>query len=81
MAKPKPLDPNAIATAAAGAQFRSESIEARPVRSKRGLTTEESSQICFRIEKERHRAVKIHCVQNGLEVGEFLDDLLRKSGF
>lgn len=52
-------------------------IEPRKGRSKRGLAlADNTSQVCFRIEKDRHKKLKLYCVQNDLEVGELLDTLL-----
>ena len=57
-------------------------MEERPrvPRSKRGIDKKETSQICFRIEKDRHKAIRIYCLENDLEVGELLDQLLAEKG-
>ena len=55
-----------------------EGSRARPGRSKRGLSGVVTSQCCFRLEVERHHALKLHCIQNRLEVGELISELLRK---
>lgn len=46
---------------------------ARPPRSKRGLTVNETSQVCFRLTKEKHKALKLYCLANDLEIGEAME--------
>ncbi len=55
-----------------------ENTEPRPTRSKRGIVLSETSQICFRIEKERHKELRVYCVEQDMEIGEVLDELIRK---
>lgn len=50
--------------------------KARAGRSKRGITIEDTSQICFRTAKAKHKALKLACVEADLEVGEALDEAL-----
>lgn len=47
-------------------------------RSKRGIVLSDTSQICFRIEKDRHRALRMYCVEHDMEIGEVLDGLISK---
>jgi hypothetical protein len=55
-----------------------EEVDPRPGRSRRAFSMEATSQVCFRIEKERHKKLKLYCVQNDLEIGEVLDNLIAK---
>jgi hypothetical protein len=82
MAKNPKNDPSRIAEISSfiGDATR-ENDSSRGRTSKRGLTKEETSQICFRIEKARHRALRLYCVQSDIEIGEFMDELLGKAGF
>ena len=63
---------------------KAENVESRPTRSKRGIVAEETSQICFRVAKDKHKALKFYCLDNGLEIGEALesalDSILDKAG-
>jgi hypothetical protein len=82
--KPKPED-NALAVQDLE-QFRrpqqqSETrLEPRKGRSKRGVTKDDpnTSQVCFRVHKDSHRALKAYCAIHDKEVGEVLDELLTK---
>lgn len=59
-----------------------EKVEPRRSRSKRGITPQvDTVNTCFRLEVERHRKIKAHCAYVGIEIGEFFDELLTKSGF
>jgi hypothetical protein len=55
-------------------------LEPRKGRSKRGVTKDDpnTSQICFRVPKDSHRALKAYCATHDKEIGEVLDDLLTK---
>ena len=55
-------------------------LEPRKGRSKRGVTRDDpnTSQVCFRIEKDRHKALKAYCLDKDLEIGEILSDLVQK---
>lgn len=79
--KRKEIDPNKINQIASFVSDNTEeNIDAPKGRSKRGIAAKDTSQICFRIEKARHKAVKIYCMENDLEVGEFMDNLLAEKG-
>lgn len=52
-------------------------VEPKRGRSKRGITHEDTSQICFRIEKSRHKAIRVYCVENEIEIGELMDKIVR----
>jgi len=51
-------------------------IDVRPTHG--ALSAEGTSQVCFRIEKERHKKLRLYCVERDLEIGEVLDDLIAK---
>lgn len=71
------FDPNRIAAVAqAVGDMTSENVEIKQSRSRRGIDRENTSQVCFRIEKDRHHALKVYAVQNGKEIGELMDDLI-----
>lgn len=61
-----------------------ERVDPRPSRSKRGISAADTSQICFRVNKDKHKALKVYCVENDLEIGEAmeraLDALLSSAG-
>ena len=67
-----------VAEAVARETTEEEGPDHRPGRSRRALTTEATSQVCFRIEKERHKKLRLYCVERDLEIGEVLDDLIAK---
>jgi hypothetical protein len=58
-------------------QAAADIADAKPNKSKRGIDKSLTSQICFRIEKERHHALRVHCIQNRIEIGELLSDLIK----
>ena len=73
------FDPSKIAAVAqAVGDMTAEDTEVRQSRSRRGIDRESTSQVCFRIEKERHHALKVYAVQNGKEIGELMDELIAK---
>lgn len=53
-------------------------LEPRKGRSKRGVLREDpgTSNICFRTQKDNHRALKAYCAVHDKEVGEVMDELL-----
>jgi hypothetical protein len=74
--RPNP-DPQRIAHLSSFvAEQTTETTEPKAGRAKRDLTGEQS-QICFKIEKERHKAIRVYCVQNDLEIGELMDRLIK----
>lgn len=81
MAKRPKRDPSKIAEISSFIGDATQEEVRRGRTSKRGIIKEETSQICFRLEKDRHRALRVHCVQNDIEIGEFMDELLGKAGF
>lgn len=54
-------------------QSQQQPTTARPSRSKRGITVGETSQVCFRLAKAKHRALKLYCLTNDLEIGEAME--------
>ncbi len=56
-----------------------DSAEPRKGRSKRGLspgTGIELSQVCFKIEKNLHKRLRMFCIWREIEIGEYLDQLI-----
>lgn len=39
------------------------------------------SQICFKLDRERHKALRLYCFENDIHIGDFFDELLKKVGF
>ena len=73
----KGFDPSSlVSTAGQVSRETVESLAPRPSRSKRGLSNIETSQICFRVPKEAHHALKVYCLENRLEVGEAMERAL-----
>lgn len=48
----------------------------RRSRSKRRLKVGDTSQVCFRVPKHKHQALKLYCLENGLEIGEAMEKAL-----
>lgn len=72
------------AVVASHRQFVDESVlepRTKRVRSARGVDKNTWTQVCFRLEPDRHVAIKLECVKRGIDIGVFMDDLLRKGGF
>lgn len=64
------------AVAGAVRDMTPERVDVRPSRSKRGIDRETTSQVCFRIDKERHTKLKVLAVSTGREIGELMDELI-----
>lgn len=51
------------------------------VRSKRGVDKKTWKNLCFRIEPERAIAIKVHCVEKGIDMNVFMDRWMKIAGF
>ncbi|MEQ8393726.1 MAG: hypothetical protein RIC85_05065 [Gammaproteobacteria bacterium] len=53
-----------------------EEVYPRKGRSKRKIVTAETSQICFRVLKGKHKELRVYCTTNGIEIGEAMERAL-----
>ena len=84
MAKPTARDDKTLENLQDLGRFRqigTATSAARRQRSKRGLTSANSINCCFRLETERRKKIDLHLVEQDIEFGEFMEELLRKAGF
>ena len=83
MARPrKTPDVNKIAEVARFVgETTPERTSPRPPRSKRGVDPKTFGQCCFKLEKDRHQKLRLYCIENEIEIGQFLSDMLAEKGF